>query len=70
MLANLSLTKPDASFEDICAAAEVACAHDFIQEMPSGYSSSVGERGSGLRGAASTIALRAGFEASSPSDSR
>ena len=50
VLANLSLTKPDASFEDICAAAEVACAHDFIQAMPSGYSSSVGERGSGLSG--------------------
>jgi len=50
VLANLSLTKPDASFEDICAAAEVACAHDFIQAMPAGYSSSVGERGAGLSG--------------------
>lgn len=50
VLANLSLTKPDASFEDICAAAEVACAHDFIQDMPAGYSSSVGERGAGLSG--------------------
>ena len=50
VLSNLSLTKPDASFEDICAAAEVACAHDFIQAMPAGYSSSVGERGAGLSG--------------------
>ena len=50
VLANLSLTRPDASFEDICAAAEVACAHDFIQAMPAGYSSSVGERGAGLSG--------------------
>ena len=50
VLANLSFTKPDASFEDICAAAEVACAHDFIQAMPAGYSSSVGERGAGLSG--------------------
>ena len=50
VLANLALTRPDASFEDICAAAEVACAHDFIQAMPAGYSSSVGERGAGLSG--------------------
>ncbi|MBL6741961.1 MAG: peptidase domain-containing ABC transporter [Synechococcus sp. BS301-5m-G53] len=50
VLANLALTRPDASFEDICRAAQVACAHDFIQAMPAGYSSSVGERGSGLSG--------------------
>ena len=28
----------------------MACAHDFIQAMPAGYSSSVGERGAGLSG--------------------
>jgi ATP-binding cassette subfamily B protein len=50
VLANLALTRPDASFEDICRAAQVACAHDFIQAMPAGYSSSVGERGAGLSG--------------------
>jgi ATP-binding cassette, subfamily B, bacterial HlyB/CyaB len=50
VLANLSLTRPDASFEEICLAAEVACAHEFIQAMPAGYSSSVGERGAGLSG--------------------
>ena len=50
ILANLALTRPDASFEEICHAAEVACAHDFIQAMPAGYSSSVGERGAGLSG--------------------
>jgi len=50
ILANLALTRPDASFEDICRAAQVACAHDFIQAMPAGYSSSVGERGAGLSG--------------------
>lgn len=50
VLANLALTRPDASFEDICGAAQVACAHDFIQAMPAGYSSSVGERGAGLSG--------------------
>ena len=50
VLANLALTRPDASFDDICRAANVACAHDFIQAMPAGYSSSVGERGAGLSG--------------------
>ncbi|MEN9766106.1 MAG: hypothetical protein RLZZ32_66 [Cyanobacteriota bacterium] len=50
VLANLSLTRPDASFEEICLAAQVACAHEFIQAMPAGYSSSVGERGASLSG--------------------
>ena len=48
--ANIALTKPDASFEEICEAAQVACAHEFIQCMPAGYSSLVGERGAGLSG--------------------
>ena len=48
--ANIALTRPDASFEEITGAAQVACAHDFIQALPGGYSSSVGERGSGLSG--------------------
>ena len=50
VMANLALTRPDASFEEISRACEVACAHDFIQAMPAGYSSSVGERGAGLSG--------------------
>ena len=48
--ANIALTRPEANFEEICGAAQVACAHDFIQALPSGYSSSVGERGSALSG--------------------
>ena len=47
---NLLLVKPDASTEDLIRAARIACAHDFIMEMPKGYSSSVGERGAGLSG--------------------
>jgi ATP-binding cassette subfamily B protein len=31
-------------------AARVACAHDFIMELPEGYATHVGERGSGLSG--------------------
>ena len=48
--ANIGLTRPDASFEDISKAAKIACADDFIESLPSGYSSSVGERGSSLSG--------------------
>ena len=48
--ANIALARPDASFEEITSAAEVACAHDFIQSLPGGYSNSVGERGSALSG--------------------
>ena len=41
--ANIGLTRPDANFEDIQKAAKIACADDFIETLPSGYSSSVGE---------------------------
>jgi len=47
---NIALTDPDAASDDIVRAATIACAHDFIMELPSGYSSDVGERGSGLSG--------------------
>jgi ATP-binding cassette subfamily B protein len=50
ILSNIALTRPDAGFEEVCLAAQIACAHDFIQAMPGGYSSSVGERGAGLSG--------------------
>ncbi len=48
--ANIGLTRPDANFEDIQKAAKIACADDFIETLQSGYSSSVGERGSALSG--------------------
>ena len=47
---NISLTAPDARSEDVVEAAQIACAHDFIMELPEGYSSDVGERGAGLSG--------------------
>ena len=47
---NIALTRPDADSEEIVKAARLACAHDFIMDLPSGYSSSVGERGSSLSG--------------------
>jgi ATP-binding cassette subfamily B protein len=47
---NIALTNPDATAEDVIAAAKVACAHDFIMTLPTGYSSPVGERGGSLSG--------------------
>tara|TARA_Y100001968_G_C19449516_1_gene767570 strand:+ start:878 stop:3832 length:2955 start_codon:yes stop_codon:yes gene_type:complete len=47
---NISLTRPEASFEEIQTAAKIACAHSFIQDLSSGYSTKVGERGSNLSG--------------------
>jgi ATP-binding cassette subfamily B protein len=47
---NIILTSPDATAEEVTAAAKVACAHDFIMELPQGYGTRVGERGSALSG--------------------
>jgi ATP-binding cassette subfamily B protein len=47
---NLQMVKPDATSEELIRAAQIACAHDFIMEMPQGYNSPVGERGAGLSG--------------------
>ena len=45
---NLLMVKPDATTEELMRATRIACAHDFIMEMPQGYNSPVGERGAGL----------------------
>jgi ATP-binding cassette subfamily B protein len=47
---NIALTDPDASSDAIVQAARLACAHDFIMELPGGYSANVGERGANLSG--------------------
>ena len=36
--------------DSIVTAAKIACAHDFIMQFPSGYSTPVGERGASLSG--------------------
>ena len=47
---NIALTCPDASSEEVMAAAKIAAAHDFIMALPQGYSTNTGERGSALSG--------------------
>ena len=47
---NIALSDPTLPMERIIAAAQLAGAHDFILEMPEGYDTVVGERGSGLSG--------------------
>ena len=47
---NLLYAKPDATDEELIAAAKVAYAHDFIMEMPKGYETEIGERGVRLSG--------------------
>jgi ATP-binding cassette subfamily B protein len=47
---NLLMVKPDATVEEMMRATKIACAHEFIMEMPKGYNSDVGERGAGLSG--------------------
>ena len=47
---NIRLSKPDASLDEIHAAARMANAHDFIEAFEDGYDTLVGERGSRLSG--------------------
>ena len=47
---NIAYGRPDASEDEIVAAANLANAHEFIARMPKGYDSLVGERGLTLSG--------------------
>jgi ABC-type multidrug transport system fused ATPase/permease subunit len=47
---NLLYGKPDATEEEILAAAKTAYAHEFIQGLPHGYDTEIGERGVRLSG--------------------
>jgi ATP-binding cassette subfamily B protein len=47
---NIAYGRPDASPEEIIAAARAARAHEFILKLPDGYDSLVGERGQSLSG--------------------
>ena len=48
--ANIAFGRPDATQEEIVAAAKAAQAHDFILSLPQGYQTSLGEGGSLLSG--------------------
>jgi ATP-binding cassette subfamily B protein len=47
---NIAYGKPEASRSEILHAAELANAHEFIEKMPQGYSTIIGERGVTLSG--------------------
>jgi ATP-binding cassette subfamily B protein len=47
---NIAFGRPEASEEEVIAAAKAAAAHDFIMEFPQGYETPVGERGATLSG--------------------
>ena len=48
--ANICFGKPDATEEEMIAAAKKACCHDFIMALPDGYDTVVGEGGGTLSG--------------------
>lgn len=50
ILYNIQYGRPDASREEVEAAARAAHIHDFIQSLPDGYDTAVGERGLKLSG--------------------
>ncbi|MFQ8761476.1 MAG: hypothetical protein ACLSAF_20530 [Intestinimonas sp.] len=41
---------PDATHEEVVAAAKKACCHDFISALPEGYNTVIGEGGATLSG--------------------
>jgi len=47
---NIAFGKPDATMEEIIAAAKAAQAHDFIMQFKDGYDTVIGERGVTLSG--------------------
>jgi ATP-binding cassette subfamily B protein len=50
VMRNIRYGKPDASDEEVMAAAKSAYAHDFITALPEGYKTDLGEKGAKLSG--------------------
>ena len=47
---NIRYAKPDATMDEVIAAAKAACAHDFIMKLPDAYETRVGSGGQSLSG--------------------
>jgi ATP-binding cassette subfamily B protein len=64
---NIAYARPEASNDEIYAAARAANSHDFILQLPEGYETNVGERGSRLSGGErQRISLARAFLRNSP----
>ena len=50
LYANLIMAQPHASFEDVIQACKAAEIHEVIDQLPNGYQTVIGERGTGLSG--------------------
>ena len=50
ILENIKWGKPDAAFEEVLEVAKIAQIHDFIQSLPAGYDSPVGQGGVNFSG--------------------
>jgi ATP-binding cassette subfamily C protein CydD len=64
---NIRLARPDANLDEVAWAARQAHAHAFIEALPQGYDTTVGERGARLSGGeAQRIALARAFLKDAP----
>ena len=67
VIENIRLGRPEASLEEVVAAARQANAHDFIEALPQGYQTVIGERGLRLSGGqAQRLSLARAFLKNAP----
>ncbi|MCB0247588.1 MAG: thiol reductant ABC exporter subunit CydD [Anaerolineae bacterium] len=67
VLENIRMARPDASMEEVNAAARAAHAHEFISALPQGYDTPLGERGARLSGGqAQRVAIARAFLKDAP----